>query len=57
MDFIYKQYVALLQVGEQASQVGRLFYHRPGSHPYLGAHLVGQNKRERRLSEPRGAVE
>ena len=57
VDFVDEQYVALLQVGKQAREVGRLFDYGAGSHADLRAHLVCENKRERRLAEPGRAVE
>lgn len=53
MDFIDEQHIARFQMGEQRRQIARPFQHGTRGLAQPGAHLVGDDVRQRRLAEPR----
>ena len=57
VDLVDEQYVAGLQVREDADQVSALFKGRPGGDGQLGLHFVGNDVGQRGLAEPRGPVQ
>ncbi len=57
MDLVDEQDVAVLEVGQQRGEVARLGDHRAGRGAEADAHLAGEDPGERRLPEPRRAVE
>ena len=57
VDLVDEQYVAGLQVREDADQVSALFKGRPGGDGQVGPHFVGDDVGQRGLAEPRGPVQ
>ena len=57
VDLVDEQDVAILEVGEQRGEVARLGDHRAGGGAEADAHLARQDPGQRRLAEPRRAVE
>ena len=57
MDFVDEEHFARLQVRQHRGEIARLLDHRPRGRPDRHAELVGDDVGERRLAEPRRAVE
>ena len=57
MDLIDKQHIALVQVGKQTRQIARLVEHRARCHFKLRTHLIGDDTRQRGLTQTRRAVQ
>ena len=57
MDLVDEQDVAILEVGEQRGEVARLGDHRARGRAEADAHLAREDLGQRRLAEPRRAVE
>ncbi len=57
MDLVDEQDVLGLQVGQQRRQITGAFDGRPGGHAQVDAHLVRQDVRQGRLSQPGRPVE
>ena len=57
MDLVDEKHVARIEVGQQARQVARLVEHRPRRDAQLRPHFVGDDVREGRLAQSRGAVQ
>ena len=57
MDLVDEQDVAVLEVGQQRGEVAGLGDHRAGRGAEADAHLAREDAGQRRLAEPRRAVE
>ena len=57
MDLVHKQDVVFLQIGQQRRQIAGLFDGRSRGDADVYAHLRGDDSRQRRLAQTRGAVE
>ena len=57
MDFIQKKHLPVTQVGEDGREVALDLYGRPGALLVGHAHLVGDDGGQRRLAQPRRAIE
>ena len=57
VDLVDEQDVAVLEIGQQRGEVARLGDHRARGRAEADAHLARKNSGERRLAEPRRAVE
>ena len=57
MDFVHKQNVIFLEVGEQSRQIPRLFNGGAGGDTDLYPHLVGDDAAEGGFAQARGAME
>ena len=57
MDLVHEEHVAFAQVGEQRRQVAGPHERRAGGDPEAGAHLVGDDARQRGLAQARRAGE
>ena len=57
VDLVDEKHVARIEVGQQARQVARLVEHRPRRDAQLRPHFVGDDVREGRLAQSRGAVQ
>src|SRR5207253_8121762 len=53
MNLVNEKHIALLKIRENGREVAALFNHRPGGRTKLRAHLVGNDVRERGLTQPR----
>ena len=57
VDLVDEKHVARIEVGQQARQVARLVEHRTRRDAQLRPHFVGDDVREGRLAQSRGAVQ
>ena len=57
MDLVDEQDVALAQAGQDGGEIAGPLDGRARGRPDLGAHLGGDDVRQRRLAQPRRAVE
>ena len=56
VNFVDKENVALVEVGENSREVARFFYRRTGRYLYLHAHFRRDDVRERSFTKPRRTV-
>lgn len=57
VDLVDEEHVARVEAGQQTGQVARLVQHGARRDAQLGAHLVGDDVRERGFAQSRGAVQ
>ena len=57
MDLVDKKNIALIEVGKHRDQIARLFDRRTGGNAHIDAHLVGNDRSQRCLSQSRRAVQ
>ena len=57
MDLVNEKHIVWLKIGQQACQIARLVKHRPRGHLHIHAQLIGDNMRQRCLSQTGRAMQ